>query len=137
LFYFKLLGHRVWSTKGERSIIINSEPLTKSFSLTALMSLDESHPVILDLREQSNTQVISKNFVVIISSMTSFALLPIFWNVTIWSPETTFFWILLGYMGQTPHGILFLDFSILRTSDWFGFPHILRNSIRWNFFGDF
>jgi len=52
-----LKGHRVWGPRNERSIIVNgSSSLTSSFSLTALMTLEESHPIIVDLREDTNTQ---------------------------------------------------------------------------------
>jgi len=52
-----LKGHHVWGPRNERSIIINSaSSLSSSFSLTALMTLDESHPIVLDLRTDTNTQ---------------------------------------------------------------------------------
>jgi len=52
-----LLGHRVWGPKGEKSKVVSATSLGSSFSLTALMALNESMPVILDLRENTNTQV--------------------------------------------------------------------------------
>ena len=51
------LGHRVWGPKGEKSRIISANSLGSSFSLTALMTLNEESPITLDIRTDSNTQV--------------------------------------------------------------------------------
>ncbi len=51
------VGHWVWSPKGDRAIILSSASLSSSFSLTALLSLSEDQPIVLDLREETNTQV--------------------------------------------------------------------------------
>jgi len=51
------LGHRVWGPKGEKSRIISANSLGSSFSLTALMSLNEESPITLSIRTESNTQV--------------------------------------------------------------------------------
>jgi len=62
-----LKGHRVWNSKSERAIIVDkSNSLSISFSATALLSLDESHPVILDFREDTNTQFDFLRFVLYI-----------------------------------------------------------------------
>jgi hypothetical protein len=60
-----LIGHRVWSPQGKPAVIINgAASLQASFSLTALMCLEESQPIVLDLREDTNTEVcVKKSFI--------------------------------------------------------------------------
>jgi hypothetical protein len=46
----------MWKAKSEQAIILdNATSLSYSFSLTALMSLRENIPIVLELYENSNT----------------------------------------------------------------------------------
>ena len=74
------LGHRVWGPKGQKSRVISANSLGASFSLTALMSLNEECPIVLDIRTDSNTQVSSiKVIKLTLFSLTLLTLFCIFW----------------------------------------------------------